>query len=181
MKNNKLQKFFENNEFRVHLFEQDNMQCAEIEKWTDGGVDMIISLMPFSKEEFIKYVEDFNIDEEIDLHRQDQQYKNVFTLSMSLNDFTDFHNSLKEVVEKLKAEVKIIDLIIPKANCKYGAPHGRGNVGFKDDSKRVYDCFVPMFNDGYDKGYAYWGLHPQYKRLRVKYHKDLSYIEFYWQ
>jgi len=76
---------------------------------------------------------------------------------------------------------KTIDLIIPKANCKYGAPHGRSNVGFKDDSKRVYDCFVPMFNDGYDKGYAYWGLHPNYKRLRVKYHKDLSYIEFYWQ
>jgi hypothetical protein len=77
-------------------------------------------------------------------------------------------------------KVRTIDLVIPKCNCKYGAPMGRDNVGFKDENKRVYDCFVPMFNDGYDKGYAYWGYNPQGKRLRVSYHKDLSYIKFYW-
>jgi hypothetical protein len=182
MTTRKLIKFFENQDFKVHTFEQDDMLCAEIEKWTDGGVDMIISLMPFSKEEFIKYVlEQFDIDEEIELHRQDQQYKSVFTIKMSLKDFTDFYYGLKEVVIKLQEmKVKTVDLVIPECNCKNGAPHGRGNVGVMDETKKVYDCLVPMFNDGYDKGYAYWGYHPQNKRLRVKYHKDLTYIDFYW-
>lgn len=45
--------------------------------------------------------------------------------------------------------MKTIDKIITKVNCKYGA---------------------------YDKGGAYWGC-PE--NLRVKYTKDLQYIEFY--
>ena len=96
-----LQKFFEEQEFNVHLFEQDGMQCAEIEKWTDGGVDMIITLMPFSKEKFFEFVNDFDIDSEIDMHRQAKDYKAAFTISASVKDFTDFHNALKEVVEKI--------------------------------------------------------------------------------
>lgn len=99
----KLKDFFEENEFNVYIFEQDDKHCAEVEKWTDGGVDMIITLMPFTKEEFIDYVNDFNIDGEIDLHRQDQRYKDAFTISSSVKDFTDFHNHLKEIVAKLSA------------------------------------------------------------------------------
>jgi hypothetical protein len=97
-----LRAFFETEEFHVHLFKQDKKQCAEIEKWTDGGVDMIICLMPFSKEEFAEFVKGFDIDEEIDLHRESQRYKNDFTITQSVKDFTDFHNMLKEVNEKLK-------------------------------------------------------------------------------
>ena len=48
-----LRQFFENEGFEVDLFEQDDHSCAELEKWTDGGVDMIITLMPFTKNEFI--------------------------------------------------------------------------------------------------------------------------------
>ena len=51
-----LQNFLEENGFTVYLTEQDNVQCAEIEKWTDGGVDMIIFLKPFTIEEFKSYV-----------------------------------------------------------------------------------------------------------------------------
>lgn len=40
----RLQDFFEKEDFQVHLFEQDNEQCGEVEKWTDRGVDMIFSL-----------------------------------------------------------------------------------------------------------------------------------------
>ena len=97
----KLKTFFEENGFNVSLHIQDNVQCAELEKWTFGGVDMIIWLNPFTPEEFKSYVNDFDIDEQIDIHRQDKSYKNNFTLSQSLTDFTDFHNELKEVASKL--------------------------------------------------------------------------------
>lgn len=96
-----LQEFFEENGFNVHLTKQDNVQCAELEKWTDGGVDMIIWLNPFTADEFKSYVNDFDVYETIDSHRQDQRYKNYFTISQSLKDFTDFHNHLKEVASKL--------------------------------------------------------------------------------
>lgn len=103
MKTKKLQDFFEEHGFNVHLFKQDNKQCAEVEKWTDGGVDMIFSLMPFTKEQFIERVNDFDVDEEIDLHRQDKRYKDAFTIGESLEDFTNFHNDLKSVSDKLKS------------------------------------------------------------------------------
>lgn len=94
--------FFEENGFNVYQFEQDGQQCAELERWTSGGVDMIATLIPFTKEEFISYVNDFDIDEEIDNYRQDKAYKATFSISQSFTDFTEFHNMLKEVAEKLK-------------------------------------------------------------------------------
>ena len=97
----KLQAFFEDNGFNVHLFKQDKKQNAEVEKWTGGGVDMIMCLQPFTAEEFIQYVKDFDVDEEIEMHRQDKMYRNNFTISESVTDFTNFHNHLKEVAEKL--------------------------------------------------------------------------------
>ena len=107
MRPDKLKDFFEKENFLVHLFEQDGQQCAEVEKWTNGGVDMIITLIPFTPDEFIRYVDDFDIDEEIDFYRKDKQYKAVFTISQSLADFTEFHDMLKEVSEKLKKEEQL--------------------------------------------------------------------------
>jgi len=98
----KLKDFFEKQGFLVHLFEQDKKQCAEVEKWTDGGVDMIFTLMPFTAEQFIECVNDFSVDEEIDLHRQEKQYKEAFTISESLKDFENFKKNLDEVVALLK-------------------------------------------------------------------------------
>mgnify|MGYP003403069171 CR=1 FL=1 len=97
MKTKKLKEFFEQQGFNVHLSKQDKVQCAEVEKWTDGGVDMIIWLNPFTVEEFKGYINDFDVDEQIESHRQDPKYKNDFTISQGLKDFTDFHNHLKEV------------------------------------------------------------------------------------
>lgn len=50
---------------------------------------------------FIERVKDFDVDEEIEQHRQAEDYKNAFTIRESLEDFTKFHNRLKEVSEKL--------------------------------------------------------------------------------
>lgn len=76
--------------------------------------------------------------------------------------------------------MKTIDKIIEKVNSKYGAPMGRQNEGdapLPFEKKKIFDCAVPMSNDGaYDKGGAYWGIGAQ---LRVSYTKDLSFIHFY--
>lgn len=97
MTKDELQEFFEENGFIVHL----DAVSAELEMWTDGGVDMIIYLEAFTKEKFIEYVDSFDIDEEIDLHRQGDSYKKAFTITQSVKDFTDYHFYLKEVVRKL--------------------------------------------------------------------------------
>ena len=104
MTTDQLRDFFEENDFLVYPFEQDGQQCAELERWTSGGVDMIATLIPFTKEEFISYVNDFDVDEEIEVNRQDKAYKATFSIRQSLADFTEFHDMLKEVVEKLKKE-----------------------------------------------------------------------------
>lgn len=99
-----LQDFLEKEGFIVHLTKQDNKQCAEVEKWTTGGVDMLIWLNPFTAEELKSYVKDFDVDSQIDLHRgEDKLYKSNFTISQSLTDFTEFHDMLKAVVEKLNS------------------------------------------------------------------------------
>lgn len=73
--------------------------------------------------------------------------------------------------------MRTIDKIIDKVDCKYGAPMGRSSHGERPQNVKIYDCRVPMYSDGaYDKGGAYWGIGPE---LRVKYTKDLSYVEFY--
>lgn len=102
MTTEKLKEFFEKENFQVHLSKEDRVQCAEVEKWTDGGVDMVIWLKPFNVEQFKKWVNNFDLDDEIDTHRQSQRYKDAFTITESLKDFTDFHNHLKEVAAKLK-------------------------------------------------------------------------------
>ena len=101
MEAKELQKFFEENQFNVDEYYQENIQCAEIEQWTDGGVDMIISLQPFKAQEFIKWVDDFDIDEEIMLHRQDPSYCSAFTIRASLEDFEGFLKKMTVIKEKL--------------------------------------------------------------------------------
>lgn len=77
--------------------------------------------------------------------------------------------------------MKTIDKIISKVDTKYGAPHGRKDVGEKPEGIKIYDCKVPMDSSGcYDKGGAYWGLALSGEgELRVSYTKDLTYIHFY--
>jgi hypothetical protein len=97
-----LKNFLEEKDFNVHLTEQDNVQCAEVETWTYGGVNMIMWLNPFTVEEFTQSVNDFDVDEEIDLHRQGQDYKSAFTIRESLKDFENYHNRLKDVLSDLQ-------------------------------------------------------------------------------
>ena len=95
--------------------------------------------------------------------------------------------------------MRTIDKIITKVDGRRGAPMGRSNVypeqysiniahkfilvricdtePTRKKAIRLYDCRVPMCPDGaYDKGGAYWGIGNE---LRVRYTKDLSFVEFY--
>ena len=85
----------------------------------------------------------------------------------------------------IKVSNRTIDKILHPVNCKFGAPMGRSNVGThphlgnvtkKQLKIKVFNCSVPLYSGGYDKGSAYWGIG---KELRCEYTKDLSYIRFY--
>jgi len=102
MTTRQLKKFFEEHNFNVHLFKEDGEQLGEIEMWTNGGVDMNILLQPFTAKEFIDYVNNFDVDEEVDLYRQDEGYRAVFRISQSLTDFTDYLDFLENVVIELE-------------------------------------------------------------------------------
>ncbi len=75
---------------------------------------MNIWLNPFSIDSFVSYVYEFDIDEQIDLHREeDGSYKNAFTIKQSLEDFTEFHNELKNVassLENLQTYLQILEI-----------------------------------------------------------------------
>ena len=101
-----LKELFEQQDYNVFLTEQDGVQCAEVEKWTDGGVDMVIWLNPFSIKEFESYINDFDIDNEIMLHRQDKLYCANFTIKESLKDFNDFHKQLKKDLKEICKKAK---------------------------------------------------------------------------
>jgi len=90
----------EDNGFNVHLSEYDN--GAEIQIYTDGGVDMWFCVENFTKEEVIQAFNSFNIDAEIDIHRQSELYKKDFTITESVKDFTKFNNFLKKMQKLIK-------------------------------------------------------------------------------
>lgn len=87
-------------EFRVHEHED----CIELETWTSAGVNMIHTLNPKTDgllKMFIGLAESFDVDEEIDVHREDPLYKRSFTIKQSLEDFTEHKEKLESVAEKL--------------------------------------------------------------------------------
>lgn len=97
---------FEENDFMVHPVKEDRVLCAEIETWTTRGVNMIHYLSPFTVEEFERMVDGFDIDEEIDGHRQDSRYRDAFRITESVKDFEEYHSRLKGVLEQLRATEK---------------------------------------------------------------------------
>lgn len=95
----------ENQDFSVSLYEEDDVTCgAEIEAWTDGGVDMIhfvdlrgkdIDDTKAWKDEIASIASDFDIDEEIDIHREGKEYCAAFTCRQSVEDFEAWQERLR--------------------------------------------------------------------------------------
>jgi hypothetical protein len=104
----------------------------------------------------------------------DADFGDIVALDGVLATVADYKKARGHKARVLK---KLIDQITYDVNCSRGAPMGRADVGKRPKDKRILDNKVPMDRDGcYDRGGAYWGIGAQ---LRVRYTKDLSFIEFY--
>ena len=103
MKINKKQLSILSSKFRIY---EDN-QYLTLETWTDGGVNMIIYISKTMSDSLVKqfesYIDSFDIDEEIDLHRQDSRYRNAFRIVESVNDFSSFIKDMKSILKQLKS------------------------------------------------------------------------------
>lgn len=84
-------------------------KTVELETWTDGGVNMHI-ILDNEKESYLKqfenYINNFDIDEEIELHRQMKDYKNDFTIRESLEDFEAYKEWLANVHANILSDNK---------------------------------------------------------------------------
>ena len=94
-------------ELLVELFNiNESAYELELESWTNGGVNMFISIDKNSDnnllEQLERFVENFDIDEEIDIHREDKNYKRNFTIRESINDFENWVDYIEECISKLE-------------------------------------------------------------------------------
>lgn len=93
----------------------------ELNTYTPGGVNMIVFLdfrdgeremfseaKPITAEDFVRefanYILAFDMDEEIDLHRQDENYKKVFTTRDSVEDFEDWIQQMESLCSEMAVE-----------------------------------------------------------------------------
>lgn len=97
--------------FSIAPYEEDGAVCgAEMEGWTDGDVDMLhfidlrgkdINDPEAWKEEIASIAADFDIDEEINIHREDKRYCEAFTCRASVEDFEGWQESLRSLVQSV--------------------------------------------------------------------------------
>ena len=81
----------------------EDEECIEFATHTDGGVEMWISLDKASldgltlEKQFSDYVNSFDVDEEIELYRQGDDYRSGFTIRESLEDFEGYEEWLNDM------------------------------------------------------------------------------------
>lgn len=96
-------------EFKVY----EDTNTIEIEQWTDLGVDMIIELEKDRDivEQLVDYVYNFDIDEEIDLYRENKDYRERFSILESVNDFEKWLDFINDIITRLKGgKVEVVDM-----------------------------------------------------------------------
>lgn len=107
MKINKKQMQLLEDNFRVSKCTYSNGAYLWLEDWTDGGVNMFLELDLKNNliKELDNYIENFDIDEEIEIHRENKEYREAFRISESLKDFESWLNKIKtirNILEDLK-------------------------------------------------------------------------------
>ena len=103
MKINKKQMEILEENFKIYEYDDS----YELEMWTNGGVDMFILIYKSEEngtlfEQFSDYINCFDIDEEIEIHRQDKRYRENFTIRESVNDFEEWVETIKNIMKELK-------------------------------------------------------------------------------
>ena len=106
-------KKIENANISIDEYKEGKKLCGyELNTYTNGGVNQIVFIdfrdtkkKPKNagdfKELFLERVESIDVDEEIELHRQDKAYKQAFTISQGLKDFTDWKEELLTLAKSL--------------------------------------------------------------------------------
>lgn len=83
----------------------ENESGYELETWTNEGVDMIITIKKNGDtllEQLKEYIDNFDIDSEIDMYRENEEYRNNFTIKESLEDFESYISYVKDLIEELE-------------------------------------------------------------------------------
>ncbi len=83
----------------------ENESGYELETWTNEGVDMIITIEKSGDtllEQLKEYIDNFDIDSEIDMYRENEEYRNNFTIKESLEDFESYISYVKDLIEELE-------------------------------------------------------------------------------
>ena len=103
--NEKEMKILEDNYLRVTYVDNVN-NTVEIEGFTYGGVCMIIYIDLYSRksleEQLYDYVNSFNIDNDIEVHRMESDYRHMFSITESVKDFENWIVSIKKIIKELK-------------------------------------------------------------------------------
>ena len=97
-----------------HSRYEENGECVGIimEQWTDGGVYMMhlidgrdrdMNEPDWWKYELESIYETFDVDEEIDLNRQNEKYRSAFTYRQSVEDFENYDKWLEGIAEQAKS------------------------------------------------------------------------------
>ena len=94
-------------ELLLELFNiNESAYGLELESCTDGGVNMLIGIDKDSDYDLLaqleQFVENFDIDEEIDIHREDAYYRRKFTIKESIRDFENWVDYIEECISKLE-------------------------------------------------------------------------------
>ena len=118
--------------------------ALELEDWTEGGVNMFITIDKTSKESYLDqfkdFVDNFNVDDEIEIHRQDETYKRTFSIRESLNDFEEWHSKIKDILTRLALEKgeDVIKINIDNEFTRVAKKMGYNYLMVGKKKKRVY-------------------------------------------
>lgn len=110
--------------FRQFVYEEDGVEVGvEIENWTSGGVNMcpLVDLREavaagasatnvFAiKEEIQSLADDFDVDDEIDVWRNDAAYRAAFTYARASEDFSEWKSKLEALAEQIQSVVALYE------------------------------------------------------------------------
>jgi hypothetical protein len=116
----------EKNNINVYEYKESKKPCGyELNTYTNGGVNQIIFIdfrdtdkSPTSGKHFLELfnerINDIDIDEEIQLNRQDKNYCANFSLEESVQDFKEWKESLLNIFNEKTAQQRQFEQVVDK-------------------------------------------------------------------